>query len=49
MWRSAEPGSGRWRRLPAILYNGGQVLDFTEDRILYERRLPGGGARVRWP
>jgi Cof subfamily protein (haloacid dehalogenase superfamily) len=41
MWRSAEP----WVRTlgadsPAILYNGGQVLDFTADRILYERRLP---------
>jgi Cof subfamily protein (haloacid dehalogenase superfamily) len=41
MWRSAEP----WVRAlgadsPAILYNGGQVLDFATDRILYERRLP---------
>jgi Cof subfamily protein (haloacid dehalogenase superfamily) len=41
MWRSAEP----WVRTlgadsPAILYNGGQVLNFTTGHALYERRLP---------
>lgn len=46
MWRSAAP----WVRAlgadpPAILYNGGQVFDFTTDRILYERRLPREAAR----
>jgi Cof subfamily protein (haloacid dehalogenase superfamily) len=47
MWRSAEP----WVRVlgadsPAILYNGGQVLDFAHGRVLYERRLPREGARA---
>jgi Cof subfamily protein (haloacid dehalogenase superfamily) len=47
MWRSAEP----WVRLlgadpPAILYNGGQVLDFSTGRTLYERRLPRAAARA---
>jgi Cof subfamily protein (haloacid dehalogenase superfamily) len=47
MWRSAEP----WIRAlgadpPAILYNGGQVLDFASGRTLYERRLPGATARA---
>ena len=47
MWRSAEP----WIRAlgvdpPAILYNGGQVLDFDSGRTLYERRLPGTAARA---
>lgn len=47
MWRSAEP----WIRAlgvdsPAILYNGGQVLDFEARRTLYERRLPGTAARA---
>jgi Cof subfamily protein (haloacid dehalogenase superfamily) len=47
MWRSAEP----WvRRLgadsPAILYNGGQVLDFAAGRTVYERRLPRAAARA---
>jgi Cof subfamily protein (haloacid dehalogenase superfamily) len=46
MWRSAEP----WLRTlgadsPVILYNGGQVLDFTTGRTLYERRLPRLAAR----
>ena len=46
MWRSAEP----WVRAlgadsPAILYNGGQVLDFETGRTLYERRLAGDVAR----
>jgi hypothetical protein len=46
MWKSAAP----WVRLlgadpPVILYNGGQVLDFTAGRILYERRLPRDVAR----
>jgi Cof subfamily protein (haloacid dehalogenase superfamily) len=41
MWRSAEP----WVRTlgadsPAILYNGGQVLNFTTGHTLYERLLP---------
>ena len=47
MWRSAEP----WIHAlgadsPAILYNGGQVLDFAAERILYERRLPREAARA---
>jgi Cof subfamily protein (haloacid dehalogenase superfamily) len=47
MWRSAEP----WIRAlgvdpPAILYNGGQVLDFGVARTLYERRLPAAAARA---
>jgi Cof subfamily protein (haloacid dehalogenase superfamily) len=47
MWRSAEP----WIRAldadpPAILYNGGQVLDFNRGRTLYDRRLPGTAARA---
>lgn len=47
MWRSAEP----WIRVlgvdpPAILYNGGQVLDFETKRTLYERRLPSAAARA---
>jgi Cof subfamily protein (haloacid dehalogenase superfamily) len=46
MWPSAEP----WVRAlgadpPAILYNGGQVLDFPSGRTLYERRLPRDAAR----
>ena len=45
MWPSAEP----WVRAlgadsPAILYNGGQVLDFASGRTLYERRLPRDAA-----
>jgi hypothetical protein len=47
MWRSAEP----WIHAlgvdpPAILYNGGQVLDFTSGRTLYERRLERATARA---
>jgi Cof subfamily protein (haloacid dehalogenase superfamily) len=47
MWPSAEP----WVRAlgadsPAILYNGGQLLDFAAERILYERRLPREAARA---
>jgi len=47
MWRSAEP----WVRQlgadsPAILYNGGQVLDFAAGRTVYERRLPRATARA---
>jgi Cof subfamily protein (haloacid dehalogenase superfamily) len=47
MWRSAEP----WVRAlgadsPAILYNGGQVLDFTTARTLYERRLARRAAQA---
>jgi Cof subfamily protein (haloacid dehalogenase superfamily) len=47
MWRSAEP----WIRAlgvdpPAILYNGGQVLDFETTRTLYERRLQSSAARA---
>jgi Cof subfamily protein (haloacid dehalogenase superfamily) len=47
MWRSAEP----WVRVlgadpPAILYNGGQVLDFSTGRTRYERRLPREAARA---
>lgn len=46
MWRSAEP----WIRTlgadsPAILYNGGQVLDFASGHTLYERRLSREAAR----
>jgi Cof subfamily protein (haloacid dehalogenase superfamily) len=47
MWRSAEP----WVHTlgadtPAILYNGGQILDFATQRTLYERRLPREAARA---
>lgn len=47
MWRSAQP----WVEAlgadpPAILYNGGQVLDFASGRTLYERRLPRDAART---
>jgi hypothetical protein len=47
MWRSAEP----WVRAlgvdpPAILYNGGQILEFETKRTLYERRLPAATARA---
>src|SRR5262245_7830256 len=47
MWRSAEP----WVRAlgvdpAAILYNGGQVLDFASGRTLYEHRLPASSARA---
>jgi len=47
MWRSA----GTWIHVlgvdpPAILYNGGQVLDFASGRTLYERRLPVAAARA---
>jgi Cof subfamily protein (haloacid dehalogenase superfamily) len=47
MWLSAEP----WVRAlgadsPAILYNGGQVLDFASGRTLHERLLPREAARV---
>jgi Cof subfamily protein (haloacid dehalogenase superfamily) len=47
MWPSAAP----WIRTlgadpPAILYNGGQVLDFTSGRTLYERRLARDTARA---
>lgn len=46
MWPSAAP----WVKSlgadsPAILYNGGQVLDFAAGRVLYERRLERGLAR----
>ncbi len=47
MWRSAEPWvRGLGADSPAILYNGGQVLDFTTGRTLYERRLPRDAARA---
>jgi Cof subfamily protein (haloacid dehalogenase superfamily) len=47
MWPSAAP----WiRRIgadsPAILYNGGQVLDFAAGRVLFERRLDRAVARA---
>ena len=47
MWRSAAP----WLRTlgvdpPAILYNGGQVLDFATGHTLYERRLLPAAART---
>jgi Cof subfamily protein (haloacid dehalogenase superfamily) len=47
MWQSAGP----WIHAlgvdsPAILYNGGQVLDFASGRTLYERRLPAAAARA---
>ncbi|MGH7265969.1 MAG: Cof-type HAD-IIB family hydrolase [Candidatus Rokuibacteriota bacterium] len=46
MWRSAAPWVTRLGAdPPAILYNGGQVLDFAAGRVLYERRLPGEAAR----
>ena len=46
MWPSAQT----WVRAlgadsPAILYNGGQVLDFASGHTLYERRLPRDAAR----
>ena len=46
MWQSAAP----WVRslgadAPAILYNGGLVLDFDSGRALYERRLAAESAR----
>jgi Cof subfamily protein (haloacid dehalogenase superfamily) len=46
MWRSAGP----WIRAlgadpPAILYNGGRVLDFRTGAVLLERRLPAETAR----
>jgi len=46
MW----PSAASWVKMlgadaPAILYNGGQVLDFGTDRVLYERRLPRAVAR----
>jgi Cof subfamily protein (haloacid dehalogenase superfamily) len=41
MWPSAAPWVERLGAdSPAILYNGGQVLDFVTGRTLYERRLP---------
>ena len=41
MWRSAAPWVQRLGAdSPVILYNGGQVLDFALDRVLYDRRLP---------
>jgi hypothetical protein len=41
MWRSAAPWVERLGAdSPAILYNGGLVLDFATGRTLYERRLP---------
>ena len=46
MWPSAAPWIRRLRAdAPAILYNGGQVLDFDTGRVLYERRLPRATAR----
>jgi Cof subfamily protein (haloacid dehalogenase superfamily) len=46
MWASAAPWLARLGAdPPAILYNGGQVLDFTTSRVLYERRLPAALAR----
>ena len=47
MWPSAEP----WVRAlgadpPVILYNGGQVFDFENGRLLFDRRLPRATARA---
>jgi len=47
MWRSAEPWIRQLRAdSPAILYNGGQVLEFEAGRTVYERRLPATAARA---
>jgi Cof subfamily protein (haloacid dehalogenase superfamily) len=46
MWPSAAPWVTRLSvDPPAILYNGGQVRDFTSGRVLWERRLPREVAR----
>ena len=46
MWPSAAPWVARLGvDSPAILYNGGQVLDFAAGRVLWERRLPREVAR----
>jgi Cof subfamily protein (haloacid dehalogenase superfamily) len=47
MWPSAAPWIARLGAdSPAILYNGGQLLDFATSRVLFERRLPRGVARA---
>ncbi len=46
MWLSAAPWvKGLGADSPVILYNGGQVLDFAADRVLFDRRLPRAVAR----
>jgi Cof subfamily protein (haloacid dehalogenase superfamily) len=46
MWPSAAPWLARVGvDSPAILYNGGQVLDFAAGRVLWERRIPREVAR----
>jgi len=47
MWPSAAPWIARLGAdSPAILYNGGQLLDFATSRVLFERRLPREVARA---
>ncbi len=46
MWRSAAPWVAELGAdPPVILYNGGQVFDFSTGRMLYARRLPRAAAR----
>jgi len=46
MWRSAEPWiTALGADPPAILYNGGRVVDFATGRVLLERRLAAESAR----
>jgi Cof subfamily protein (haloacid dehalogenase superfamily) len=33
---------------PAILYNGGQIYDFAQERLLFEQVLPAEPARAVW-
>ncbi len=47
MWRSAAPHvAAAGADPPAILYNGGLVYDFQEDRVLYRRTLGREAARA---
>src|SRR5581483_9208917 len=47
MWRSAAPWVAELGAdPPVILYNGGQVFDFSTGRMLYARRLPREAARA---
>lgn len=47
MWAAAAGWiAGLGADPPAILYNGGQVLDFAAGRLLLDRRLPAAAARA---
>jgi Cof subfamily protein (haloacid dehalogenase superfamily) len=47
MWSSAAPWVERLGAdSPVILYNGGQVLDFSSGRLPHDRRLPAEVARA---